>query len=120
VVAPVEMVAIFSKGPWRRDPTGRTWDLARHEWIEWTNGLWRLPGESDPWEGFEGAFPLELPRRLIKLLSFHDDLVLDPFLGSGTTAVAAARLGRRFVGYDISPAQIDSAKRRLAVAAGLR
>ena len=118
VVAPVEMVAVFSKGPWRRDPTGRTWDLAHDEWVEWTNGLWRFPGESAPWEGFEGAVPLELPRRLIKLLSFHDDLVLDPFVGSGTTAVAAVRLGRRFVGFDIGPSQVDSAKRRLALVSG--
>jgi site-specific DNA-methyltransferase (adenine-specific) len=114
VVAPVEMVAVFSKGPWRRDPTGRTWDLTRHEWIEWTNGLWRFAGESAPWEGFPAAFPVELPYRLIKLLSFHDDLVLDPFVGSATTAVVAARLGRRFVGFDIDSSQVDSAKRRLA------
>ena len=114
VVAPVEMVAVFSKGAWRRDPTGRTWDLARHEWLEWTNGLWRFPDESAPWEGFPAAFPVELPYRLIKLLSFHDDLVLDQFVGSATTAVVAARLGRRFVGFDIDPAQVDSAKRRLA------
>ena len=114
VVAPVEMVAVFSKGAWRRDPSGRTWDLARQDWLEWTNGLWRFPGESNPWDGFEAAFPIELPYRLIKLLSFHDDLVCDQFVGSGTTAVAAARRRRRFVGFDVDGAQVASARRRLA------
>ena len=118
VVAPVEMVAVFSKGAWRRDPAGRTWDLARQEWLEWTNGLWRFGGESNPWEGFPAAFPVELPHRLIKLLGFHDDLVCDPFVGSGSTAIAAARLGRQFVGFDIDSAQIGSTKRRLAAALG--
>jgi site-specific DNA-methyltransferase (adenine-specific) len=116
VVAPVEMIAVFCKGAWKRDQRGRTWDLDRQDWLELTSGLWRFPGESNAWEGFDGAFPIELPSRLIKLLSFRDDLVCDPFLGSATTAVAALRLGRRFVGFDISQVQIDSAKRRLATA----
>ncbi len=115
VVAPVEMVAVFSKGDWKRDPSGRTWDLARQDWLAWTNGLWRFPGENNLWEGFPAAFPVELPHRLITLLSFHDDLVCDPFVGSGTTAVVAARLRRRFVGFDLDPAQVASTKRRLAV-----
>jgi len=114
VIAPVEAIVLFSKGPWRRAPAGRTSDLSRAEWLEFTDGLWTIPGESNPWEGFPAAFPVEIPYRLIKLLSFKEDIIADLFLGSGTTAIAAWRLGRRFVGFDLSPAQIDSAKRRLA------
>jgi site-specific DNA-methyltransferase (adenine-specific) len=119
IIAPVEVVLLFSKGKWKRIAKGRAWDLTHDEWLEWTNGLWTFPGENNPWEGFEAAYPVELPYRLIKLLSFYDDVVCDPFLGSGTTAVAATRLGRPFVGYDISEIQVDSAKRRLASATNL-
>lgn len=113
VMAPVEMVALFSKGPWKRDSIFKS-DLNHDEWLEWTNGLWTFGGESRPWEGHPAAFPEELPRRLIKLLSFPSDLICDPFLGSGTTAVEAYRLGRRFVGFDISREYVDSARRRIA------
>jgi len=116
IIARVEVVLLFHKGGWQRDAKGRTWDLTHREWLEWTDGLWTLPGESNPWEGFPASYPTELASRLIRLLSFDGDLVVDPFVGSGSTALAAARLGRRCIGYDISPAQIGSAKRRLAAA----
>ena len=63
--------------------------------------------------GHPAPFPEELPNRLIKLFSFHGDTVLDPFIGSGTTAVSAKKLGRKFVGYDINPEYIKIAKNRL-------
>ena len=116
VIAPVEMVALFSKGAWDQGRVGEPCDLEHDEWLAWTNGLWTFPGESRPWEGHPAPFPEELPRRLIKLLSFPGDLVCDPFVGSGTTALAAYRLGRRFVGLDLDPACIESASRRLALA----
>jgi site-specific DNA-methyltransferase (adenine-specific) len=59
---------------------------------------------------------VELPRRLIELYTFRDDLVLDPFMGSGSTAVAAVETGRRFVGYDISADYLDIARNRVAAA----
>lgn len=113
IIAPVEVVGIFSKGEWARRSTV-TSDLTHDEWLEWTNGLWTFPGESRPWEGHPAPYPAELPRRLIKLLSFPGDVVLDPFVGSGTTAVVAAKLGRRVYGYDISPVYVESARRRVA------
>jgi site-specific DNA-methyltransferase (adenine-specific) len=103
VTAPVEMVAVFHKGPWRRAPDGRGTDLTRDEFLEWTLGVWTFPGESPQRAGHPAPFPEELPRRLIKLYSYVGDVVLDPFLGSGTTCRVARRLGRRAIGVDIDP-----------------
>jgi site-specific DNA-methyltransferase (adenine-specific) len=112
-VAEVEAIGLFSKGPWKLDGD-RPSDITHDEWQAWGNGLWQIPGESRGWEGHPAPFPEELVRRLLIYLTRPGDVILDPFVGSGTTAVAAARLGRRFVGYDISPVQVASVKRRLA------
>jgi site-specific DNA-methyltransferase (adenine-specific) len=102
VTAPVEMVPVFHKGEWRRERGGRQGDVTRDEFLDWTLGVWQFPGESPKRVGHPAPFPPELPRRLIKLYSFVDDLVLDPFLGSGTTAVVAKSLRRRCMGVDAS------------------
>jgi site-specific DNA-methyltransferase (adenine-specific) len=102
VTAPVEMVAIFHKGEWRRARGDRQCDVTRDEFLDWTLGVWQFPGENPKRVGHPAPFPPELPRRLIKLYSFVDDVVLDPFLGSGTTAVVAKGLGRRCIGIDAS------------------
>lgn len=112
VIAGAEMVPLFFKGQWKRDGA-RSSDLERAEWLEWTNGLWRFPGESSAWEGHPAPYPVRLPYQLIKLLSFPGDVVLDPFCGSGTTALAAATLGREFVGFDRAQEYVDSALRRV-------
>lgn len=113
IYAPVEMIALFSRGPWRRDLLAPS-DLTRAEWLEWTNGDWPLRGETRAWEGHPAPFPVEIPRRLIKLLSVPGDVVLDPFLGSGTTVLEAVRLGRRALGSDRAPEYVASSRRRLA------
>jgi site-specific DNA-methyltransferase (adenine-specific) len=106
---------LFSNGPWKREKGDRTDDITHDEWLELTNGVWTLPGESNPWEGFDAAFPVAVPYRLIKLLSYREDTILDPFLGSGSTMAAAWRLGRaRFIGRDIDQTSVDSSLRRLA------
>jgi len=115
IIAPVETVSLFSKGAWGWEPRGAG-DIDHDDWLEWTNGLWTFPGESRPWEGHPAPFPEELPRRLITLLSYPGDTVLDPFLGSGTTALVAWRLGRKAIGVDVSEAYVASARRRLAAA----
>lgn len=112
IIARVEMIALFSKGPWMRHARAAS-DLHRDEWLSWTDGLWDFPGESSGWEGHPAPFPLRLPHQLVKLLSFPGDVVLDPFCGSGTTLLAAMRLGRQAVGYDRSPAYVESTLRRL-------
>lgn len=112
VIAGAEMVALFSKGAWKREVPAPS-DLAHDEWLEWTNGVWKFPGETQAWEGHPASYPYELPRRLIKLLSFPGDIVLDPFVGSGTTALAAHRLSRDFIGFDRSDNYVASALRRV-------
>ena len=104
VTAPVEMIAVFHKGGFRRPATGgRRGDIAREEFLAWTLGMWTFAGANPRRVGHPAPFPEELPRRLIKLYSYPDDLVLDPFSGSGTTLVAAKRLGRYSVGVEINP-----------------
>ncbi|MBI4494006.1 MAG: site-specific DNA-methyltransferase [Chloroflexi bacterium] len=101
VTAPVEMIPVFYKGEWRRKREGRTSDIERAEFLAWTLGTWEFPGENPARVGHPAPFPPELPRRLIKLYSFVEDVVLDPFLGSGTSCLVAKQLGRRAIGVEI-------------------
>ena len=81
--------------------------------MEATLDVWRIDAEQASRVGHPAPFPVELPRRLIDLYTYRDDLVLDPFLGSGSTLVAALRAGRRGVGYDLDPGYVTLAKQRL-------
>lgn len=112
VTAPVEMIPIFFKNEWRRPRGTRQTDLQREEFLAWTLGAWAFPGENSRKVGHPAPFPIELPHRLIKLYSYLDDVVLDPFLGSGTTALAAKRLGRRSIGVDVDPTYCQLASER--------
>ena len=82
-----------------------------------TLDVWPIPAESARRVGHPAPFPVELPEKLIELYTFRDDLVLDPFMGSGSTLVAAAGLGRRYVGYDTDEAYVALARRRVEGAA---
>src|SRR5579859_2601632 len=115
VTAPVEMIAVFHKGESFRRPAtgGRRGDITREEFLAWTLGTWTFAGANPRRVGHPAPFPEELPRRLIKLYSYPDDLVLDPFLGSGTTLTAASRLGRRGLGVEINTAFCELAVRNL-------
>ncbi len=112
VTAPVEMVPVFFKHEWRRNREGRTTDITRDEFLKWTLGVWDFPGESPARVKHPAPYPEELPWRLIKLYSFVEDIVLDPFLGSGTTCAVAKKLHRRSIGVDIDPIYCDLAKTR--------
>jgi site-specific DNA-methyltransferase (adenine-specific) len=79
-----------------------------------TLDVWDIPPESANRVRHPAPFPIELPQRLIELYTFRDDVVLDPFLGSGTTVVAAQRTGRRGIGYDLDPEYVELARARLA------
>jgi len=81
--------------------------------MEWTNGLWTFSGESKKKVGHPAPFPVELPRRCIKLFSFVGDTVLDPFMGSGSTLIACALLNRKGIGVDIDENYCGLAKNRL-------
>ena len=84
------------------------------EFMEATTDVWEIPAESATRVGHPAPFPVELPQRLIDLYTYRGDLVLDPFVGAGTTAVAAVRTGRHYVGFDTDAAYIELAKQRVA------
>lgn len=88
--------------------------LANDEFVDVTRDVWRIDAESATRVGHPAPFPVELPRRLIELYTYEGDLVLDPFLGSGSTLVAAVRSGRRGVGFDLDPAYVEVARQRVA------
>lgn len=88
--------------------------LMTEDFMGLTLDVWSMPTESAKRVGHPAPFPVELPEQLIRLYTYADDLVLDPFLGSGSTMVAASRLGRRYVGYDLDPGYVDIARRRVA------
>jgi site-specific DNA-methyltransferase (adenine-specific) len=112
VIAPVEMIAVLYKKRWKKQGMGES-DITKEEFIEWTNGIWTFPGESKKRVNHPAPFPLELPKRCIKLFTYVGDTVLDPFLGSGTTLVACALLNRRGIGVEIDKNYCEVAKSRL-------
>ena len=87
--------------------------MTRDDFMENTLDVWEIPAESATRVGHPAPFPIELPARLIELYTYRGDLVLDPFAGSGTTAVAAVRAGRHFAGYDLDESYIRLAESRL-------
>ncbi len=84
------------------------------EFMEATLDVWELAPESATRVGHPAPFPVELPRRLIELYTYRGDVVLDPFMGSGTTAVAAVRSGRHYLGYDTDEGYAKAARERVA------
>ena len=88
--------------------------LMAEDFMALTLDVWSIPPESARRVGHPAPFPVELPEQLIRLYTFRDDLVLDPFMGSGSALVAAAKLGRRYAGYDLDPAYVETARRRVA------
>jgi len=98
-----EAVLVLSKQKRKRDGRGKHTEISREEFMDWTLGLWEFRGETSKRWRHPAAFPEELPRRLIRMFSFTDDVVLDPFLGSGTTCRVAKDEGRRSIGVEIDP-----------------
>jgi DNA modification methylase len=88
--------------------------LLPEDFLQLTLDVWSIPPESARRVNHPAPFPVELPEQLIRLYTYADDLVLDPFMGSGSTMVAAARLGRRYVGYDLDPDYVEIARQRVA------
>ena len=86
--------------------------LTKKDWRKYIDNTWRFPPEKD--RRHPAPFPLELPYRLIKLFSFADDIIVDPFMGSGTTALAEKKARRNYIGYELNQNYIDMANERLA------
>jgi site-specific DNA-methyltransferase (adenine-specific) len=113
-----EYILIFSKGSYRRERTKeelqkKTNTITKEQFMEWTKSIWTMNAESARRIGHPAPFPEELPNRLIQLYSFTSDIILDPFMGSGTTAVAAVKAKRNYVGYDINEDYIQLANNRI-------
>lgn len=109
-----EYVLVFSRQMYARESTGRTSTLTREEFLEYTRSVWTLPAVQAKSIGHPAPFPVELPRRLVQLYTFSGDVVMDPFMGSGQTAIAALETGRQFVGYEINPEYVALAQQRIA------
>ncbi|MGH9185664.1 MAG: DNA-methyltransferase [Acidimicrobiales bacterium] len=118
-----ERVVIAGKGRFDRAvPTRRRASLGlphestvtTDEFLAATLDVWEIAPERATRVQHPAPFPVELPQRLIELYTYRDDLVLDPFMGSGSALVAAARTGRRYVGYDLDPGYVEIARRRVA------
>jgi modification methylase len=124
-----ERIIVASKGRFdravkkpKRKLIGLPWEdtIDPEDFRTWTLDVWKMPAESAKRVGHPAPFPIELPRRLIELLTYRDDVVLDPFIGAGSTAVAAVRTGRHYVGYDLDPAYAKLADDRIAAEVALQ
>jgi len=114
VIAPVELILVLYKDSWKKTGESRKNDITKQEFMDWTNGVWTFNGQSKKGAGGHPApFPIELPRRCIKLFSFVGDTVLDPFLGSGSTLIASYLHGRKGIGVDIDEKYCNIAIDRL-------
>lgn len=110
-----EYILIFSKGAFSRKKTeGKTDTITRDQFMEWTKSVWIMNPESARKIRHPAPFPVELPYRLIQLYTYTEDIVLDPFMGSGSTAIASLKSGRKYIGYDIDPIYIKLAEDRIA------
>jgi len=108
-----EYILIFSKGEYKREKHLKENTITKEQFMEFTKSIWTMKAESARKIGHPAPFPEELPYRLIQLYSFKDDIILDPFMGSATTAVAALKSERKFVGYEIDKEYIKLSEQRL-------
>ena len=110
-----EYILVFQKPPFgRKKRDGHEATIMRDDFLEHTKSTWSFPPASAKRAKHPAPFPIELPKRLIELYTFSDEVVLDPFMGTGATAVAASELGRIYVGYEISDEYVRIASDRVA------
>lgn len=110
-----EYILVFSKESYSKNKNQEKLDTITHDdFIQWTKSIWTFPAVNAKKIGHPAPFPIELPHRLINLYSYEGDVVLDPFIGSGTTAIAAIQNKRNFIGYDIKNEYIELARKRIS------
>lgn len=116
-----EYILMLSKENFGRPPVeGRQPSITSEEFLELTSSVWRFPAERARKVGHPAPFPVELPYRCTQLYTYSDEVVLDPFMGSGTTALAAIKANRRFVGYESDSAYCELAEGRIREAQDAR
>ncbi|MFH0924043.1 MAG: site-specific DNA-methyltransferase [bacterium] len=108
-----EYILVFSKESFSRIRKDKENTIRKEEFLEWTKSVWTFSAVSARQIGHPAPFPEELPYRLIQLYSFKNDIVIDPFLGSGTTCLSALKSNRNYVGYDINKEYVKLACRRI-------
>lgn len=109
-----EYILVFSKNTFSRQSKNKINSISKEDFLEWTKSVWTFPAVSAKKIGHPAPFPEELPHRLIQLYTFKDDVILDPFVGSGTTCLSALKNSRYFVGYDINADYISMAERTIS------
>ena len=108
-----EYILIFSKGEFQRKAESKNSTITKEQFMEWTKSVWTMNPESAKRVHHPAPFPEELPYRLIQLYSFKNDIILDPFMGSGTTAIAALKSNRFFLGYEINEDYVKISNQRI-------
>ena len=109
-----EYILVFSKDSYKRERDGRANTIGDDEFLTSTKSIWSFPAESARKVKHPAPFPVELPYRLIQMYTFKGEIVLDPFAGSGSTAIAALKAGRHFVLCDTSGEYVEIAQNRIA------
>jgi site-specific DNA-methyltransferase (adenine-specific) len=108
-----EYILVFSKESFSRKKHDKKNTISKDDFLEWTKSVWTFPAVSARSIGHPAPFPVELPYRLIQLYTFEGDIVLDPFIGSGQTAIAAIKTGRHYIGYDTNAEYVKLAEKRI-------
>jgi site-specific DNA-methyltransferase (adenine-specific) len=109
-----EYILVFQKPPFgRKKPAGREATISREQFLEYTKSVWEFGPQSAKQAAHPAPFPVELPERLIQLYTYSDEAVLDPFMGTGATALAAVKTGRVYIGYDLSEQYANTAMQRI-------
>lgn len=109
-----EYIMIFSKDTFKREiPTKRKSTISRDEFLEFTKSVWIFPAVSAKKIGHPAPFPVELPYRCVQLYTFEGEVVLDPFMGSGQTAIAAIKTNRYYIGYEINEKYVKLGEKRI-------
>jgi len=111
-----EYILVFSKGSFKRKRGNKVNTISKQEFLEWTRSVWNISAVSAKKVGHPAPFPEELPHRLIQLYTFQGDIVLDPFVGSGSTCLAARAGERHYLGYDTCEEYLQLARERLSEA----
>ncbi|MCK4352862.1 site-specific DNA-methyltransferase [candidate division WOR-3 bacterium] len=108
-----EYILVFSKESFGRKNTNRRNTISKREFLELTKSVWTFPAEPARKVGHPAPFPVELPYRLIQLYTYEGEVILDPFMGSGQTAIAAIKANRHYVGYEIEKEYVKLSERRI-------
>ena len=108
-----EYILVFSKGTFDRKKGDRENTITKEQFMEWTKSVWTMNPESAKKVKHPAPFPVELPYRLTQLYTFKGDIVLDPFMGSGTTCLASRILLRHYIGIEINQDYMEIARKRI-------